>query len=264
MIVFESVFVILFGLVIGSFLNVCIYRIPEGKSIAFPPSHCPKCGTQLKALDLIPVLSYFFLKRSCRYCKDKISVRYAGVELLTALVYLALYLRFSWSIEFIAFAFIMSILIAVFFIDIDHKIIPDELVIAGIIGGAALIVYNIFAPFDIFKDRMWWNPVIGAFAASIFLFLVALLGSVIFKTDEAMGMGDIKLFVPIGIFLGWKICLVALMFSIVLGGLTSIILLVLRKTTRKATIPFGPFIVIGTFIAIMYGWNILNWYLGYL
>lgn len=255
------VFVFILGLVIGSFLNVCIYRIPEGKSIASPPSHCMGCGARLKPLDLVPVLSYIFLKGRCRYCGVKISSRYPLVELLTAVVFTVLFYKYKLTVDFAASAFLMSVLITVFFIDIDHRIIPDGLVITGLAGGVLVILYNIFRPVWIYGDRDWWNPLLGMITGAGFLFLVAVIGMIIYKTDDAMGMGDVKIFAPIGIFLGWKMCIAALILSIVSGGLTGLFLIVTRLKDRKSTIPFGPFIVIGTFITLMWGWDILSWYM---
>lgn len=259
----EYIFITILGLIIGSFINVCIYRIPSGKSIVSPPSACTGCGSKLKALDLVPVASYIFLKGRCRYCKAAISPRYPLIELLTSVVFLCLFIKFGLSIPFAAYAFLMSILIAVFFIDIDHRIIPDKLVLTAIIGGIALLVYNIFNPLiEIYGNDKWWNPVAGFFSGSGFLFLVALLGILIYKTDDAMGMGDVKLMAPIGLFLGWKLCLSSLFISIVLAGITGLFLILLKIKKRKDTIPFGPFIVIGTFITIMWGWDFLNIYIG--
>lgn len=256
------VIIFLFGLIIGSFTNVCIYRIPLGKSVVVPPSACTGCGKRLTAPDLVPVLSYVFLRGRCRHCGAPISPRYPLIELLTAVVFTALFVKYGFTIPFIAFAFLMTILISVFFIDLDHRIIPDELVIAGIIGGVALLVYNIFKPLpEVFGDNRWWTPVAGFFSGSGFLLLVALLGLLIYKTDDAMGMGDVKLMAPIGLFLGWKLCLAALFISVVLAGVTGLFLILFRIKKKKDTIPFGPFIVTGTFMTIMWGWELLNWYI---
>ena len=262
---FAYVIIFLFGLTIGSFINVCIYRIPLGKSIVVPPSACTGCGKRLAVPDLVPVLSYVFLRGHCRHCGSRISPRYPLIELLTAVVFTALFIKYGFTISFIAFAFLMTILIAVFFIDIDHRIIPDELVIAGVTGGVALLVYHFFKPLtEVFGNNSWWSPVAGFFSGSGFLLLVALLGLFIYKTDDAMGMGDVKLMAPIGLFLGWKLCLTALFISIILAGLSSLILILFRIKKKKDTIPFGPFIVTGTFVTILFGWDLLNWYSGLL
>lgn len=256
-----TLYVAIIGLIIGSFLNVCIYRIPKGENIAFPPSHCGSCGKRLHALDLVPVFSWLFLKGKCRYCGSKISPRYTLVELMTGLIFAILYNTFGISLDLLASAFLMSLLIPVFFIDLDYKIIPDEIVVTGLVAGAIIIVSNIFFPLEIYRGGQWWDPILGMIAGSGTLLLIGLMASKIYKTDEAMGGGDIKIFAPIGIFLGWKMTFFALFISIVIAGVTSFILIVLKVKDRRSTIPFGPFIVIGTFITYIYGWDIINLYI---
>jgi len=257
------VFIFLLGLVIGSFVNVLIYRIPQGKSIVSPPSACMNCGKRLTAPDLLPVVSYVFLKGRCRHCGVRIAPRYPLVELLTGIVFTVLFLRFGLSPAFLAFSFLMTILIAVFYIDIDHRIIPNGLVLTGLAGGFTWFLYNLFVPApEIFGDAQWWTPLAGLLPGSGFLLLVAIIGSVVYKTEDALGMGDVKLMAPIGLFLGWKLCLIALFLSVVLGGVTSLLLIFFRIKKRKDTVAFGPFIVAGAFITIMWGWEIFHWYLG--
>lgn len=252
----------LFGLVVGSFANVLIYRVPLEKSIVSPPSACTNCGKRLTARDLVPVFSYLFLIGRCRHCGAKISPRYPLVELLTAAVFLLLFSKYGLTVPFFGFAYLMTILVAVFFIDYDHRIIPDELVLAGIAGGMLLAGYNLFRPITgVYGDTRWWNPIAGFFSGSGFLFLVAMLGLLIYRSDDAMGMGDVKLMAPIGLFLGWKLCLTALFLGVVSAGLMSLFLIVTRLRKKKDTIPFGPFLVTGTFAAAMWGWDILNWYI---
>lgn len=258
MIIYGSI--LIFGIIIGSFLNVCIYRIPQGESIVSPPSHCPSCNTRLKPLDLIPLISYLICCGKCRYCDRKISPRYFLVEILTGIVSLALFYKYGLTVDFAAFLFLMYILLAVFFIDLDHQIIPNELVIVGLLGGVILFAYNLFLPFQIYADHLWWNPLLGLVVGSGFLLGVSLIGLALYKGDEVMGMGDVKLFAPIGLFLGWRMTLLALFASVVLGGMSSLLLILLGKATRKSMIPFGPFIVIGVFITIMWGWDIVRWY----
>lgn len=252
-----------FGLVFGSFANVLIYRIPREKSIVKGPSSCVKCGTRLRPMELVPVFSYIFLKGRCRYCGAPISPRYPIVELITAAVFTALFARFGLTAAFFAYAYLMLILIAVLFIDYDHRIIPDELVIAGLAGGAIAFAFNIFRPGGlVYGDGNWWTPLAGIASGSGALLLVAVIGSLVYRTDDAMGMGDVKLMAPIGVFLGWKLGLAALFFSVLLAGVTSLLLIALRLKGRKDTIPFGPFIVAGAFIAILWGWKIIYWYTG--
>jgi len=249
------------GIIIGSFLNVCIYRLPKGENIAYPPSHCGSCGKRLNALDLVPVFSWLFLRGKCRYCGSAISPRYTAVELLTGITFALLYHTFGISLDFFASAFLMSILIVVFFIDLDYKIIPDELVVTGLVAGLIIIVLNIFFPMDIYRGGQWWDPLLGMVAGSGTLLIIGMVAAKIYKTDYAMGGGDVKIFAPIGIFLGWKMTFLALLISVVIAGIISFILIVLKLKTRRSTIAFGPFIVIGTFITYLYGWDILNMYI---
>lgn len=255
------VIIFILGLMAGSFANVLIYRIPIKKSILAPRSACVSCGKKLAAADLIPVLSYLLLKGKCRYCGAGISPRYLVVELLTAAVFTVLFIFYGFSVPFAAFAYLMTILIAVFFIDIKHRIIPNGLVAAGLAGGAVFFAINCIRPFEeIFGDDKWWTPLAGLFPGSVFLLLVAVLGSFIYKTDDAMGMGDVKLMAAAGIFLGWRLCLAALFISVILGGLVSVFLILFRLKKRKDTVAFGPFIVAGTFTAMLFGQYILKWY----
>ena len=183
------------GLVIGSFLNVCIYRIPRGESIASPPSHCGSCGTHLKPLDLVPVLSYLFLGGRCRYCHSRISVRYPLVELLTAGLLTGLYLHtgFGWLFGFYGTLFI--VLIAVGFIDLDRQIIPDSLVIAGALAGIGMNIAGAGIGFV--------EGLLGALAGGGTLLLIALIALYAFK-KEGMGGGDIKLMAMAGAFPGME------------------------------------------------------------
>jgi len=202
-----------------------------------------------------------FLKGKCRYCGVKVSPRYAVVELVTALAFTMLFHRYGFSVYFPAAAYLTAILIVVFAIDLEHRIIPNGLVIAGLIGGAALTVYNVFHPVVIYGDRHWWNPLLGIAVGSGFLFVVAVISVFIYKSDEAMGMGDVKIFAPIGIFLGWRMTAVALFLSVVTAGIAGLLLMLKSMKNRKATFPFGPFIALSSYIVLLWGWDILVWYL---
>ena len=219
------------------------------KSIVFPHSGCPDCGEKLKSFDMVPVLGYIFLKGRCRYCKEPISIQYPLVEILTGVMWLLVYLRYGFSIETAALLFLYTLLIPIAFIDTKYMIIPNRLVLAGLIGGLILSLYHIFVnPFSLFGSTLWYTPFLGMISASGILFFIAIIGFIIYKNDGAMGMGDVKLFIPIGLFLGWKLTLLTLYLSIMLGGIFSIILLIFKIKGRKSAIPFGPFIVIATYI----------------
>lgn len=254
-------YILLLGLVIGCFLNVCIYRIPLNQSIINPPSHCTGCGTRLRPLDLVPVFSYVCLRGKCRYCGEKVSARYPIVESLTAFIFLLLYLKFSISAEFLSGAYLCCILICAAFIDFEHKIIPNGLIIAGLAGGTALFSYNIFYPVSFYGDRYWFTPLLGMVSGAGFLLLVSLAGSAVFKSDDAMGMGDVKILAVAGLFIGWKLTIVCIFTAVLLAAAYSVILIMLNRKNLKSTVPFGPFIAVGTFAAIVCGWDILNYYI---
>jgi len=250
------------GLIVGSFLNVCIYRIPRELSIIYPASHCTECGYNLSWFDLIPLFSYMGLRGRCRSCGSPISLRYPLIELLTGIVFLMQYIMYGLTPAFMIYAFLMSILIVVFFIDLEHMIIPNKLVMLAAIAALVVALANAFVPLDIYGDTRWWNPFLGALLGSGFLLMVAVLGSLIFNSDEAMGGGDIKLMLPLGLLLGWRLTILTLFLSVLIAGGVGILLLALKITSRKSLIPFGPFIVIACFISIMWGYQIINWYWG--
>ena len=235
--------------------------MPKELSFCKGYSKCPSCNTRLKALDLVPLLSYLFLKGKCRHCGIKISPRYFFIELLTGLVFSSIFIRYGLSPEFFAFSFLMSVLIAVFFIDFDEMIIPDGLVITGLIGGGVLYIYSTLHVFQYFGSMNWWNPILGMFLGPLFMLVMAIVGSFIYKAD-AMGGGDIKLFAPIGLFLGWKMTLLCIFLSVVAGGFLGLIFILSKLKDRKDSMPFGPFIVVGTYVTILFGHSILSWYLG--
>lgn len=237
---------------LGSFYNVCIYRISRGESVVFPSSHCPKCNHQLKPGDLIPILSYILLRGRCRYCKERISPRYPMVELITALTVLLLYLRYNLTERFLSYVILASILIITSFIDFDIQIIPNTLVAIGTVVG-------------IIVSFLGWtvsltDAVLGLLVGGGFLFIIGLMSLLIFH-KEGMGGGDIKLMGMIGLFLGWKMTFLALLFAIYIGGIISAFLLFLNKKKLGQFIPFGPFIGLGTLAALMWGIPIWNWYM---
>lgn len=250
----DKVLISIFGLLLGSFFNVCIYRIPKEASIVMPPSRCGSCGQTLKALDLIPVFSYLFLRGRCRYCGVRISPRYPLVEIFTAAVFLWVYLTQGLTWDFLTTAFLAGILIVMTFIDIDHQIIPDGLVLTGLIGGAVFLLAGLTVP--------WLDALLGLLVGGGSFYLVALLSEWILKR-EGMGGGDIKLMAMIGLFLGWRMTLLAILLSVYAGGLIGGTLLLLKIKKRGEAIPFGPFIALGTLIAALYGTQLLSWYLGH-
>jgi leader peptidase (prepilin peptidase)/N-methyltransferase len=240
-------FIFILGLCIGSFLNVVIYRLPRGESITLERSHCTSCGKRLRWYELIPLFSYLFLRGRCRTCHEPISLRYPLVELLTGIIFALLFLRFSLTIELVKYLFLSALLVAVSFIDLEHYIIPNSLIITGLAGG---LILNIAA-----KDVGVVSALIGILVTSGFLLLVALI------SKGGMGGGDIKLTVVTGLFLGWPLAPLGLFLGAGVGGIVAIILLLSGLRGRKDPLPFGPFIALGTVIAFLYGFEMLNWYL---
>ncbi|WHH59664.1 A24 family peptidase [Petroclostridium sp. X23] len=243
-----EIFILIFGLVIGSFLNVCIYRIPLKQTIVTDPSHCVACGKRIKWYDLIPVISYIILGGKCRVCKQKISMKYPLVELFNGAVYLWIYSFYGLSVQFYAFGFLASCLIVISFIDFEHQIIPNGIIIFMMIFGIIFPYFN--------KSLGYSDAVIGFFAASIPLLIIAIL------SRGGMGGGDIKLMAVAGLFLGWKLILLALILGCIVGSVIGLALILLKKIQRRDKIPFGPFLATGIFIAMLYGNQILQWYIG--
>ncbi|MFZ5597808.1 MAG: prepilin peptidase [Bacillota bacterium] len=242
--------IIILGLAVGSFLNVCIYRIPAGESIIAPRSHCPSCNSNLRPGDMIPVVSYMLLKGKCRYCGDAIHYRYTVVELLTAIFFVFLFFRFGMGITLLKYAFATSILLIVTFIDLDHLIIPNRVVLAGLAGAA------LFLPLT--GEFTALNALYGILSASGFLLLLNLI------SRGGMGMGDVKLAAFMGLLLGWPMALLAVFYAGFLGAIAGIALIITRRKKRKDPIPFGPFLAAGTFISFMWGRDIISAYMNYI
>lgn len=241
-----SIFIFFIGLIIGSFLNVCIYRIPKGESISYPPSKCNICGEYIKPYDLIPIISYLLLKGKCRNCGTTLSLQYPVVELLNGFICLMLYFKFGFSLIFLKYILITSLLLVISIIDYKFMIIPNKLIIFGFIIVSILnILYNF--------PSSYLNGLIGLlFGGGIFL-IIALV------TKGAMGGGDIKLISLIGFALGFKVLMIILC-SFIIGALLSIILLLTKIKSRKDYIPFGPFISISTIIVLFFYKEILTLY----
>ena len=252
-----GVIIFILGLIIGSFLNVCIYRLPLKQSIVTSPSACPACGARLKPWDLVPVLSYLFLGGKCRYCKAKISAQYPLVEALTGALYLLLYARFGLVWPLPVCLALASLLIVISAIDISHMEIPDGLIIAGLIVGGAQLIASIVTPYF----NAWHSYVIGFFAGGLPLLLIALFCAYVLKKD-AMGGGDIKLMAFCGLIIGWKLVITAYLIGVVAGAVFGLILMALNKRKRSDAIPFGPFLSLGVVLSVFFGDALINWYLG--
>jgi leader peptidase (prepilin peptidase)/N-methyltransferase len=241
-----TLFFVAFGLLIGSFLNVVAIRLLKKESISFPPSHCVKCNHQLHSKDLIPVLSYMWLRGKCRYCRVPISIRYPAGELVTGLLYALAYLVIGYEKELLAALFLTSILIVITQTDLVEMLIPNKIVLVGIVG--ALFI------------RLWVHPLplydylIASVAGSGALLTVGLIFSWLMK-KEALGGGDVKLYVFIGLILGIKLTLLSIFIASVIGT---------NKQLVHREIPFGPYIAVGSLIVYYAGNSLLDWYLGLL
>ena len=250
----EIVLIFVLGLIVGSFSNVCIYRIPRNESIVYPASHCPKCRTTIRPIDNIPLLSYILLKGRCRNCKSKISIQYPVVEFLTGFIYLIIYLIYGLSIQTLIYIILSSALIIIAFIDLNEQIIPDVISLPGIVMG---FILSFLVPYISFI-----NSALGVLFGGGIILIIGLCGSVIFK-KEAMGGGDVKLAAMIGAFLGWRYIIISLFFGFFLGALAGIFLVLSKIKSREDMVPFGPFIVLGSLITLLWGEKILIWYLGF-
>lgn len=242
----------MYGLIIGSFLNVVIYRVPRPIKFLGHRSVCPSCDTQLKWYHNIPVFSWLVLRGKCAFCKAPISGRYPLVELLTAGLFLLLAWRFGFTWQFAAYAVLGAMLIAIFFIDLDFQIIPDVISLPGIVVGLAFSL----APGDIGILASFIGVLVGGGS----LWLVAILGDFLFKKDS-MGGGDIKMAAMMGAFLGWQKILFIFIASAVIGLVVSIVLMTVSAKLRKERIvPFGPFLATACVLAMVYGDRLIALY----
>jgi leader peptidase (prepilin peptidase) / N-methyltransferase len=248
-----NLFAFILGAVIGSFLNVCIYRLPRNESVVFPRSRCPGCGTTIDWYDNIPILSYLLLTGKCRRCKTHISIQYPLVELINALLTLFLFMRFGPTFAFLVLFLFCSAMVAVTFIDMEHQIIPDVISLSGIAAG---FVFSFFIP------RLGWlNSLFGILVGGGSLWIVAWLYELLTK-KEGMGGGDIKLLAMMGAFFGWKAIPFIIFVSSLTGSVIGISVMLIRKKDSKLAIPFGPFLASSSIIYIFFGSRIIHWYLG--
>ena len=243
----------IFGLCIGSFLNVCIYRLPDSKSIMDPPrSFCSNCGSGILFYDNIPVLSYLWLKGRCRHCNARISVRYPMVELLSGVVALCILSKFGLTSQGLVYYAFGASLIVISFIDIDHKIIPDVITLPGI------PVFFMMASF-IIPEMTYIDSILGLLAGGGSLILVAWTYHLIAK-KEGMGGGDIKLLAMIGALIGWQGVLFTIFAASAAGSVTGLVTMLRLHKNMKLAIPFGPFLSLGAVIYIFFGTELINWY----
>lgn len=241
-------------MIFGSFLNVCIWRLPKAESIISPGSRCPYCNNKIRWHDNIPLISYILLRGRCRDCNAKISFKYFFVELLTAVMFLFLFSYYGLSTRFFISNLFFSLLFIATFVDIKYRIIPDEVSLGGIILG--LVLSFIFPQIQNQTHNLQglFYSLIGAFSGALITYSTGLLGAAIFR-KEAMGFGDVKLMGAVGAFLGWKLTLLSFFIAPFFGSIYGILVL-LRK--KSHLIPYGPFLSLGAVIALLYGERILK------
>jgi len=240
------------GLLVGSFLNVCIHRIPLKQSIVFPASRCPSCGYALAWYDNIPVFSYASLRGHCRSCASPISIRYPIIEALTAALFVWHWLMFGPTpllVVRIAFA---CALVVLFAIDLEHQLLPDVITLPGIVVGFACSVF--FPPGPLMSAA-------GTLVGGGILWLIAELWLRLRKVD-AMGFGDVKMLAMVGAFLGLKLVILVFVLSSMLGGLVGVVLLGARRADMATKVPFGTMLAVAALVASLYGDAMVGWYLG--
>ncbi|QCX34767.1 prepilin peptidase [Caloramator sp. E03] len=242
-----GIIIFIYGLVIGSFLNLCIYRIPNNESISYPPSHCTSCGNKIKWYDLIPVISYIILKGRCRFCNEKISVMYPLIEAFTGILFVSLYYKYGLSFYFFKYAVFVSTLIVIGMIDLKTTDVYFNTIVFGIITGIAFTLLK-------FHNNIILSNILGAaFSAGIIALIVIL--------TKGMGWGDVEICFVSGLYLGFKLSIIMLFLSFVLGAIVGIVLIVLKIKSRKDFIPFGPFISIASIFTVFWGEKMINLYI---
>lgn len=233
------IYIFLLGTVIGSFLNVLIYRLPRQESIITPPSHCPECGEYLKVRDLIPIFSFLLSRGKCRYCAKAISWQYPVVELLTGFLFILLYFKYGFNTDSIFILFLIMVLVVCSFIDLKYKIIPNKITYPVFFVG---LMYSFF-----FSNNSLLTTLYNIIIPAGFLFLLALI------IKNSMGMGDIKYVAMIGSFLGWVNTMSGIFLGSIIGLIISLVLILFNVISRESKIPFAPFISLGIIIVLFCG-----------
>jgi len=257
---FWIAFAFVMGLIFGSFANVVIYRFPQKKSIVKPPSACPSCEKQLTAWELIPILSWVFLKGRCRLCKAKISIRYPLVEIICGLLFAAI-MYFSSTLSVIPLCVLAFVMLMISFIDWDTQEIPDSILIVGAVAGMTWVIFGYFLPTLFLHAPAWHNALLGIAAGAMPLLILDRIALLIWKKD-GFGYGDVKLMAMTGIFLGWQLILLSFIFAIFICFPFAVYLMIKQRISKDKEftgyMAFGPFLCIGAMGALWFGELILN------
>lgn len=241
----------LVGAVIGSFLNVCIFRLPLGRSIVWPSSACPSCKRELAWYENVPIVSWAFLRGRCRTCRTPISIRYPLVELLTSLMCLGAFWFYGPSLLFVSRFVFGCALIVLFAIDLEHQLLPNSITLPGIVVGFA---------FSLFTGPGWASSLIGILVGGGILFTIA-EAYYRLRHEEGLGMGDVKMLAMVGAFLGWPSTLMTLMMGSIAGSVVGMLMIALKRGDMKYALPFGTFLAMGAALSATVGPHLLNWYL---
>ncbi len=257
----EYIFLFITGLVVGSFLNVCIYRLPKNISIVNPSSSCPSCNQQLKAWHNIPVLSYLFLRGRCHFCGAHISLRYPVVELVNAIFYISVFHRFGFTMYSLFYMVFVSAIVVITFIDLDFQIIPDRITLPGIIIGLISGIFFLPDPLSLNEQSLRFTSlglkgsILGLLTGGGLFYFIAVV------SKGGMGGGDIKMMAMVGASLGWKSALMTTFLGSLIGAVYGVGLMIIKGKGRKTRIPFGPFLSAGTIITLLHGKELLYIYL---
>jgi leader peptidase (prepilin peptidase) / N-methyltransferase len=243
-----------FGAVLGSFLNVCIHRLPRGASVVVPPSACPQCGHELSWFENIPIVSWLALRGRCRACRGPIGIRYPIIEAITAAMFAAAWWYYGPTPLLVSRLVFGCALIVLFAIDLEHQLLPNVITLPGIPVGFL---------FSLITEPGWMASLIGILAGGGVLFAVA-EGYRLVRHEEGLGMGDVKMLAMVGAFLGWRLTLVTLMMASLGGSMVGVLLIVTGRGTMKYALPFGTFLALGAAAAATVGPAVLDWYLGLL
>ncbi len=243
----------IFGALVGSFLNVCIYRLPLGKSIVWPGSACGSCGHPLSWFENIPFVSYAVLGGRCRSCRASISIRYPIVEALTALLFATAWWYYGPGMLLVSRLIFGCALLVLFAIDLEHHLLPNVITLPGIAVGFA---------FSFFLEPGWVGSAIGILVGGGILYAIA-EGYYRLRHEEGLGMGDVKMLAMIGAFIGWKLTLVTLMMASLSGSVVGVAMIAIKRGGMKYALPFGTFLAMGAALAATIGPGVLDWYLGF-